>query len=234
MRAKLTALIVAFACLAAGAVAHAAPIPVAVYQFQSRDDVTAFQNVFGASCKRKWVANQALGILVGANTNACIFRSSVVGDSSDAKPDQGMMAATSVTGGNKKLANKAFVGVGVRESDSAGYVLRILPNAGKWQYLRDPAGPAGPKLEASGQAGKLIKPGGKPNTIAIRAFSHGGNTTSVIASVNGRSLVNTTDAGSDQPDGRRTVVTAGAKGSGAATGIMGIFDNVTVQVPNPF
>jgi hypothetical protein len=233
MRTTLTALFVATACLAAGAIAHAAPIPVAVYQFQTQDDVVAFQKVFGDHCKRKWVANQALGIGIGDNTNSCIFRSSVVADSSDAKADQGMVAATSVSGGTKKQARKAFAGIGVRQSDSAGYVLRVLPNLGKWQYFRDPAGPAGPKLEASGH-GKFVKAGGKPNTIAIRAFSYGGSSTSVIASVNGRGVVNTTDSGTDQPDGRRTVVTAGAKGSGAATGIMGIFDNVTVQVPNPF
>jgi len=70
--------------------------------------------------------------------------------------------------------------------------------------------------------------------IAIRAFSRGGTTTSVIASVNGSNVVTATDSGADQPDGRQTVVTSGAKGSGAGTGIRGIFDNVTVQVPNPF
>ena len=125
------------------------------------------------------------------------------------------------------------MGVGVRWSSTASYVLRILPNAHKWQYFRDPKGPAGPKLEASG-SGKFIKVGNKPNTIAIRAFSFGGNSTSVIASVNGTSVVSATDGAADQPDGRQTVVTAGAKGSGAGTGITGVFDNVIVQVPNPF
>ena len=83
-------------------------------------------------------------------------------------------------------------------------------------------------------AASFIKLGSKPNTIAIRAFSRGGTSTSVIASVNGRGVVSATDSASDQPDGRQTVVTAGAKGSGAGTGITGVFDNVIVQVPNPF
>jgi hypothetical protein len=30
------------------------------------------------------------------------------------------------------------------------------------------------------------------------------------------------------------VVTSGVKGAGSGAGIMGIFDDVTVQVPNPF
>jgi CubicO group peptidase (beta-lactamase class C family) len=123
--------------------------------------------------------------------------------------------------------------VGVRRSDTAGYVLRVLPSKHKWQYFRDPKGAAGSKLEASG-SGKFVKLGSKPNMLAIRAFSRGGTTTSVIASVNGHGVVNATDSGADQPDGRQTVVTSGAKGSGSGAGITGVFDNVTVQVPNPF
>jgi hypothetical protein len=232
IRTKLTALIVACAALAAGAAAHAAPIPVATYTFQGQDDVNAFQKVFGDKCKRKWAGNQAMSIAVREG-NSCMYRSSVVADSSDQYADQGMVATTSVSGGTRKTAPKSFVGIGVRRSDAAGYVLRVLPNKHKWQYLRDPKGAAGPKLEASG-SGKFVKLGTKPNVIAIRAFSRGGTTTSVIATVNGRGVVSTTDSGADQPDGRQTVVTSGAKGSGSGAGITGIFDDVTVQVPNPF
>jgi hypothetical protein len=234
MRTKLTALIVACAAVIAAAAAQAAPIPVANYTFQSMDDVNAFQRVLGAKCKRRWAGNQALGIAVGRDTNSCAFRSSVVGDSSSAQADQGMVATTTVSAGsNKKLQSKAFVGVGVRRSDTAGYFLRILPNSHKWQYVRDPKGSAAPDIAAAGNGG-FIKVGSKPNVIAIRAFSYGGTTTSVVASVNGTPVVSTTDTGADQPDGRQTVVTTGAKGSGAGTGITGVFDNVIVQVPNPF
>jgi hypothetical protein len=232
MRTTLTALLVTAAALAAGAVAQAAPIPVATYTFTTQDDVNAFQKVDGTSCKRKWVGNKALGVGVGNNTNSCTYRSSVVGDSSSQYSDQGMVGTATVGGGTPKLQKKSFVGVGVRWSSTAGYVLRILPNAHKWQYFRDPMGSAPAKLELSG-SGSFIKVGSKPNTIAIRAFSMGGTSTSVIASVNGHGVVSTTDTGTDQPDGRQTVVTAGSK-SGAGTGITGVFDDVTVQVPNPF
>jgi hypothetical protein len=233
MRTKLTALIVACAALAAGAVAHAAPIPVATYTFQSQDDVNAFQKVGGATCKRKWAGNQALGIGVGANTNSCTDRSSLVADSSDAYADLGMTAGATVGGGTPKLQKKSFVGVGVRYSSTASYVLRVLPNAHKWQYLRDPKGADGPKLVSAG-SGKFIRVGSKPNTLSLRAFSNGGTTTNVIGVVNGQAVVSTTDSAADQPDGRQSVVTAGAKGSGAGTGITGVFDNVSVLVPNPF
>lgn len=234
MRTKLTALLVTAAAVVAGvAAAQAAPIPVAVYTFQSQDDVSAFHKVFGEKCKRKWQNNERLSLNVREGTNSCVFRTSVLADSSDAKADQGMVATTGVSGGTRKLRRKGFAGVGVRQSDNAGYFLRVLPNLRKWQYLRDPEGAGGLKVEAAGK-GKFIRLGAKPNVISIRAFSYGGTSTSVRASVNGRTVVNTTDAAADQPSGRRTVVTAGAKGSGAATGVMGLFDDVTVQVPNPF
>ena len=229
---NLTALIVACVAVAAGAVAHAAPIPVATYTFQGQDDVRAFHKVFGDKCKRKWAGNQALSIAVREG-NSCIYRSSVVADSSDQFADQGMVATTTVSGGTKKTAAKSFVGVGVRRSDTASYILRVLPNKHKWQYLRDPKGAAGLQLQAAG-SGKFVKLGRKPNVIALRAFSRGGNTTTVIGSVNGRGVVSTTDSGAEQPDGRQTVLTSGAKGSGSGAGITGIFDTVTVQVPNPF
>lgn len=234
MKIKLTALLVTALAVMAGAVAaQAAPIPVATYAFQSQDDVNAFQKVGGASCKRKWSGNKALGIGVGNNTSSCIFRSSVVADSSDQYADQGMTGTVTSGGGTPKLQKKTFVGVGVRYSSTAGYVLRILPNSHKWQYLRDPKGPAEPKLEASG-TGKFVKIGSKPNVISIRAFSYGGTTTNVVGSVNGHGVVSTTDSGADQPDGRQTVVTSGVKGSAPGTGVVGVFDDVSVLVPNPF
>jgi hypothetical protein len=234
MRTKLTAL--TFACLlgAASAVAVAAPIPVAQYTFSTQDDVLAFQKVDGQACKRKWQGNQAMAITVGDNTNACTYRTSVVADSSDQVPDQGLTATTSAGGRiSGKLAKKEFVGVGVRDSDSAGYQLRVLPNAHKWQLFRDPKGSGGPALMQAG-SGKFVRVGSKPNSLVLRAFSRGTSTTSLVATVNGQNVVSTTDSGSDQPDGRRTVVLTGAKGSGAGTGIVGVFDDVTVQVPNPF
>jgi hypothetical protein len=232
MKTKLTALLVTVAALTAGAVADAAPIPVASYTFQGQDDVNAFQNVGASGCKRSWVKNQALGLAVGKTGSTCAYRSSVVGDSSSAYSDQGMVATATVGGGGAKASAKSLVGVGVRYSSSASYVLRVLPNKHKWQYFRDPKGAAPPKLEASG-SGKFVKIASKPNVIALRAFSFGGNSTSVIGSVNGHSVVSLSDASADQPDGRQTVLVSGVKG-GSGTGVMGVFDNVTVQVPNPF
>ena len=236
MRIKLTALIAACGLVLGGAVAvQAAPIPVAQYTFATQGDVAAFSKAKAdTKCKRKWREQMALGVIVGPATNACVMRTSVVADSSDTAPDQIISAVVALgKGGSAKLQKKAYQGVAVRQSDTAGYELRVLPVARKWQVFRDPKGDAGPALLASG-SGKFIKTGAKANNIALRAFDFGGAETSLVANVNGRSVVSTTDSGMDQPDGRRSAVTAGVKGTGAGTGIVGQFDDVTVQVPNPF
>lgn len=235
MRTKLTALIAACAALTAAAVTLAAPIPVAQYTFATQGDVTAFQKAVATSkCKKKWRDMMALGVILGPATNSCVMRTSVVADSSDLAPDQIISAVVALgPGGTPKLQKKAYQGVAVRESETAGYELRVLPMAQKWQVFRDPKGPGESALLAAG-SGKFIKTGRKPNSIALKAFDFGGTQTNLIASINGRSVVSQTDSGMDQPDGRRNAVTAGVKGTGAGTGIVGVFDDVTVQVPNPF
>jgi hypothetical protein len=236
MRTKLTALISACGLLVGGAIsAHAAPIPVAQYTFATQGDVAAFQKATTAGkCSRKWRDQMMLGVSLGAGANRCVLRTSVVADSSDIAPDQIISAVVSLgPGGTPKLQKKAYQGVAVRQSDTAGYELRVLPVAKKWQVFRDPKGTGAPALMAAG-SGKFIRTGKKLNNIALRAFDFGGTQTSLVATVNGRNVVSTTDSGTDQPDGRRNAVTAGVKGTGAGTGIVGIFDDVTVQVPNPF
>jgi hypothetical protein len=251
MRTKLTALIAACGLLACGVAAvQAAPIPVAQYTFATQGDVSAFTSAStgGGKCAKKWRNMMALGVTLGAGTNACVLRTSVVADSSDVAPDQIISAVVSLgRGGTAKLQRKAYQGVALRQSDTAGYELRVLPVAKKWQVFRDPKGTGEAVLLASG-TGSFIRSGAegtpgkqgegakgaKSNNIALRAFDFGGTSTSLVATINGRNVLSNTDTGMDQPDGRRSAITAGVKGTGAGTGIVGVFDDVTVQVPNPF
>lgn len=253
MRTKLTALIAACGLLAGTAVAvQAAPIPVAQYTFATQGDVGALTNVkSGARCAKKWRNRMALGVTLGEGTNSCILRTSVVADSSDVAPDQIISAVVGMgRGGTAKLQKKAYQGVAVRQSDTAGYELRVFPTAKRWEVHRDPKGTAPAVLMGSGTGkfirsgmeskapqpdqGKQGKTGAKTNNIALKAFDFGGTSTSLVATVNGRNVLSNTDSGMDQPDGRRSAITAGVGGTSAGTGVVAVFDDVTVQVPNPF
>lgn len=236
MRKQLTALIALCATLAlAAAPAQAGPVTVAFYAFSSQADVLAFQKVLGAKCDRGWRQRNSMQIEVGAGTNQCAYRSSVVADSSDVRADTDLLARAMLSGATpKKQRKKAFVGISVRSSENSGYELRVRPFARSWQLFRDPRGSAsGPVLFRSGK-GKFIRPGLKHNDLGLRAFDYGGADTALSARINGKVVVSVTDTGNSQPDGRRSVVTTGVKGAGAGSGVVGVFDNVSVRVPNPF
>lgn len=237
MRAKLTALIALCATLAslAAAAAYAGPVTVALYAFASQGDVLAFQKVLGAKCEKKWRQQKSMQLTVGAGTNSCAFRSSVVADSSDVRADAEIAGTASIGGATpKKLLKKAYVGVSVRSSENSGYELRVRPAAQSWQLFRDPKSAAeGPVLFRSGK-GKFIRGGLKGNDLALRAFDFGNADTSLSARINGKVVVSVTDTGNGQPDGRRSVVSTGIKGAGSGSGTVGIFDNVAIKVPNPF
>jgi hypothetical protein len=239
MRTKLTALIAASlvgsAALGAALAAQAAPVTVALYSFQTAGDVAAFSKALGAKCGKKWQQNKQMSIAVRAGTNRCVFRTSVVGDSTDPGSDMDVAAAVSLGGGLPgKLQKKAYAGVGARQSDTSGYELRILIGAQKWQLFRDPRGTAPAALVKSG-TGKFIRTmGKKPNQISLQAFDGNTPTTTVTGIVNGKAVITYTDAAADQPDGRRSVVLTGVKGTGSGSGVVGIFDNVAIKVPSPF
>jgi hypothetical protein len=234
MRTKLTALVALGATLALGvAVAQAGPVLVALYTFESSADASAFLKARGAKCTKK-TGKGNMPITVGPGTNSCAFRSSVVADSSDLAPDQEVSAVGNMGGRTpKKLQKKAYVAVNVRESDNSGWELRVRPIARSWQLVRDPKGGPGPAVFRSGK-GKFIRRASKPNALLLRAFDYGTPNTQILATVNGKAVVRFTDSGADQPDGRRNGVATGAKGTGAGTGIVGIFDDVAIKVPNPF
>lgn len=234
MRTKLTATIALLASATVAAVALAGPVPVAVYTFEAGGDVAAFQKQAGKSCGKKWRQGKSMSIAVGGTTNRCTFDTSVVGDSTDPGSDMEVTAAANLGAGrSKKLRNKAYVGVAARSSATAGYELRVRPYAGTWQLFRDAAGASGPVLLRSGK-GKFIRSGGKPNMLLLRAFDFSTPTTNVLAKVNGKAVATFADSGTDQPDGRRSAVVTGIKGKGSGNGVVGIFDNVAIKVPNPF
>ena len=236
MRHKLTIALALALALVFATSAHAQTVPVAVYTFQSEGDVTAFQKQAGAKCEKKWVKNKQMSVTVGAKTVACAFRSSVVGDSTDPASDMEVSTLAMLGAGiDAKLQKKAYVGVAARSSETSGYELRVFPGAQKWQLWRDPRGVPPPALFQAGKGAFIKQTKAKPLSITLRAFDGGSTTsTTVTGFIAGKSVLTFTDTVADQPDGRRSVITTGVKGTAPGTGVVGIFDNVAIKVPSPF
>ncbi len=234
LRPKLAAGLAVFGAIAIAAAAHAGAITVTLYHFTSQGDVQSFYKVEGAKCSKKWRKQKTLGIIVGKGTNACGFRSSVVADSTDPGPDQEMAASANLAASTPaKLSRRIYTGIAVRQSDNAGYVLRVYPVARRWQVFRDAKGSSGQTLLGSGSA-KFIRPVGKRNNLLLRAFDYGSDSVTLLAEVNGKKVLSQKDSSPDKPDGRRNVVILGARGKTRARGAVASFDDVANRVPNPF
>jgi len=233
---KLTALLATCAALSAclAAVALAGPVVVANYPFTSVGDVQAFQKVKGQKCTKGHRKARAMGVGVGTKTNACAFRSSVIGDSSGGanlqiRADVNMAAKTP-----QNLQKKIYLAVSTRMDGASGYELRVYPTLRLWQVVRDPAGSGLPKVIAKGTGKKFIRLGtGKVNTLTLRAFAETGASVRLLAKVNNRTVLSKLDTAPALPTGRQASVGIGAKGSAAARGAVGSFDNVTIAVPDP-
>ena len=253
MRTKLTATIALVAALAGAALAHGATVPIAIYSFATQADVAAFQRQAGAKCAKKWQQMKSMAVTVGAGTNTCALRTTVVSDSSDPGADMDVSADVALGAGTPaKLLPKAFVGVAARSSETSGYELRIRPAAQTWQLFRDPKGTPGPALFRSGKGAFIktgrpvktpnatpkkpaaTKPAKTANSISLQVFDSGTTTTQVTGIINGRSVITFADTGTDQPDGRRSVIVTGVKGAAPGPGVVGVFDNVAIKVPSPF
>jgi hypothetical protein len=233
MRLKLTAALCSLAVLGTAGAAYAGEIPVAIYPFTDPGDAAKFSKVKGTKCSRKPVA-MALSIKVGANTPQCAFRSSVIADSDDTSPSIDLSAnATYSAKTPANLKNKLYVSLLTRASANEHYELRVSPAKQRWSLLRDPAGTAPEAVLKSGAA-KFIKINpAKPNTLRLRTFAIAGGV-SVIAQINGQTVFTQIDGAPQPPAGKFNEIAVGNKTAASGSGMVGVFDDVSIRVPSPF
>jgi hypothetical protein len=234
MKAKLTLALCAVSVLGGTvAVAHAAEIPVAIYPFTDPGDAAKFFKVKGTKCSRKPLAG-TMTIKLGTDTNECAYRSSVIADSTDNSPSidlTGTATYSAKTPAN--LTNKLYLGVLTRASANEHYELRVVPAKQRWIMLRDPAG-SGSEAVLKAGAAKFIKVNpAKPNSLRLRTFAIAGGV-SVIAQINGQTVYSAIDSAPQPPAGRYNELSAGNKTGSSGSGIVGIFDDVSIRVPSPF
>jgi hypothetical protein len=237
-RYKLIAAAAASVVALGAAIAYAAPVTVALYQFSQRGDAASFAKVGGGKCQKKVTRNEKMGITLKERTNRCVFRTSVIADSTDPAPDQELAASVGIGKSTPgKLRKKAYVAVAVRANETSGYELRAFPGGGKWQLWRDSAGAGEAQLLSQGNAkfatSRANRKSSRGTPILIRAFDSGGTNPHIFARVGGKPVYSQLDIAADPPDGKRTQIATGAKGTAPGPGILGIFDNVAVRVPNP-
>lgn len=228
-------LLAVIAVLGTASAASAALVTIAIFPFNDATELASFTKVDGTACAKKLRAKKALGINLGEGATRCVFRTSVVADSSDSSPSQDLQASAGYEAKTpKNLRAKLYVSVLVRASATSGYELRVSPAKQRWMVIRDPEGPA---PAATLQAGvlKAIKPGpAKLAKLRLRATATG-DSVALIASINGATVYSGTESiAAGAPAGKFMEIGIGNKTGAAGTGMLGTFDDITVRIPGPF
>jgi hypothetical protein len=224
MRPLLT---VAAALLALTLSVAAALGEVAVYKnpFSTRSAIGDLQKVDGGNvCKRGWVKGEKqLSLEIAKGEETCLYATPVHGDAS--QPDHQLDVESTISKQvPKSLRDKLFVAISVRNNQSTGYELRVVPGAGSWELRRDPDAEGFPTQGNDAAVAGL----GKTNRLSLQVFDD-----HVTASINGKKVVDgLIDPSPGEVEGRRTAIAFGSEAE-VKDGVTATFDDLTVLIPDP-
>jgi hypothetical protein len=182
----------------------------------------------GASCARGG-SEGALRIAVGKRTDACSYRTPVLGRDLEISATERLLSGTP-----ESLQKKAYLALELRAGAGAKYQLLAFPLQRKVQLVKVTS--AGSEYLAITKDVKDLMGVNKANALRLRAV----NVTSgpergqaqLFAYVGGVVVAEATDATGGELSGRAAGVAVGAlKG---ADGVIASVDDIVVRVPSPF
>jgi hypothetical protein len=182
----------------------------------------------GASCTRGG-SEGALRIAVGKATDACSYRTPVLGRDLEISATERLLSGTPPS-----LQQKAYLALELRAGGGAKYQLLAFPLQRKLQLVKVTS--AGSEYLAIEKDVKGLMGINKANALRLRAI----NVTSgperghaqLFAYVGGVLIAEANDAAAGELSGRASSVAVGAlKG---ANGVIASVDDVVVRVPSPF
>jgi hypothetical protein len=182
----------------------------------------------GGSCSRGG-ASAALRIAIGKRTDACSYRTPVLGRDLEISATERLLSGTPPS-----LQHKAYLGLELRAGGGAKYQLLAFPLQRKVQLVK--VSGEGAEYLAIEKNVKTVMGVNKANALRLRAV----NVTSgperghaqLSAYVGGKLVAEATDEGAGALTGRASAVSIGATKS--ANGVIGSVDDVVVRVPSPF
>ncbi len=182
----------------------------------------------GRSCARGG-AEDALRITVGKRTDACSYRTPVLGRDLEIAATERLLSGTP-----KALQRKAYLAVELRAGAGAKYALLVYPLQRKVQLIKVTA--EGTKYLAIEKNVETVMGVNEANVLRLRAV----NATSgpekgqaMLSGYVGKTLaVEATDEGAGELTGRASAISVGAPKN--AEGVVASVDDIVVRVPSPF
>jgi hypothetical protein len=230
MRTRFGAIFAAACLVALLAVAGAGAAMIGIYRngMETTAQRAQLVKLAGASCTRGG-SEGALRIAVGKRTDACSYRTPVLGRDLEISATERLLSGTPTA-----LQRKAYLGLELRAGAGAKYQLLAFPLQRKVQLVKFTA--TGTEYLGIAKDVKALMGVNKANALRLQAV----NVTSgpergqakLLGYVGGAVVTEATDESPGELTGRASSVTVGAvKG---ANGVIASVDDVVVRAPSPF
>lgn len=220
----------AFSLVAGAFAASAGAAMVGIYR--NSMDTTAQRaqliKLAGSSCTRGG-SDSALKIAVGKATEACSFRTPVLGRDLEIAATERLLSGTPTA-----LQKRAYLGLELRAGAGAKYQLLVYPLQRKVQLVKVTAEATKYLAIVKNQA--TVKGVNKANALRLRVLNVTSGpekgTAKLTAFLGSTKVAEATDADAGEVTGRAASITVGAGKSG--DGLLASVDDVVVRVPSPF
>jgi hypothetical protein len=192
---------------------------VTVYRndFGSPARALEFHKLGGGRCAKSGRGGQ-MTVVVGAATEACSFRSQVIGRNLQVVVSTGISQRTP-----RRLRTSVATGVALRSGDDGSYGLAVYQGRKSWYLTRTTA--SGPATLERGRLNS-IRSIGRLNRLSLRAFGP-----RIVASINGKVVATYDDSSPGDVSGQDAALIL-ASGRSAKDAVAS-FDSVVIQVPDP-
>ncbi len=178
----------------------------------------------GSSCTRGG-SEGALRIAIGEATDACSYRTPVLGRNLEIAATERLLSGTPTA-----LQRKAYLALELRAGAGAKYQLLAFPLQRKVQLLKVTG--AGTEYLAIQKDVKDLMGVNKANALRLRVLKPAQGQAQLSAYVGGTLVTEATDEAAGDLTGAASAVAVGAiKG---ANGVVASVDDVVVRVPSPF
>jgi hypothetical protein len=220
-----TALLV---CLLAAASVGAAMIGIYRNGMETTAQRAQLIKLAGGSCTRGG-SEGALRIAIGKATDACSYRTPVLGRDLEISATERLLSGTPTA-----AQHKAYLALELRAGAGAKYQLLVFPLQRKAQLVK--VTEAGTEFLAIEKDVKTVMGVNKANALRLRAINGRSGPergqAKLFAYVGGTLVAEATDEGAGELSGGASSVAIGALKN--ANGVIGSVDDVVVRVPSPF
>jgi hypothetical protein len=230
MRKRLAAILLVSAVAGLALCATAFSAMVGIYRNDMESLVRRGEliKISGANCARGG-SDVALRVAIGEKTNACAFRTPVIGRDLEIGATERLLSGTPVA-----VQRRAYLGLELRAGSGAKYQLLVYPLQGKAQLIKYT--PEGPEYFDIAKDVIGIKGANKANKLRLRALNIRSGPekgrVAVAGFVGNEAVVEGIDALPGDLPGEAAAVTVGAAKNG--NGVIASIDELVVRTPVHF